>query len=159
MARKKKFKAKKSNSNALQKHNDLGYLDDLQHICKLGLINESRRDWIETTMLKLRDSANIYEHKFGGYLIKCKIDFIHQAPFIFNGKIYFADFYLPKYHTIVEIDGIYHSGLAQGEYDRFRDECFNGHKLKVLRIPNGAVLKEKDIKILLNDFLSKKNKK
>lgn len=146
MAKKtKKFKKK---SGALDKHNSYGYLRDLNHICKLGYIDESKRDWIETTMLRLRDGANIYEHKFGEYLIKKNIEFIHQAPFILSGKIYFADFYLPKHNLIVEIDGLYHSGVAQTEYDRFRDACFGGHKIKVLRLPNSAVMNDRDLDIL-----------
>lgn len=120
----------------------------MSHICKLGKISESKRDWIETNMLRLKECANAYEIDFANYLMKKGIKFIHQAPFILSGKIYFADFYLPNNHAIIELDGDYHNGIAQSEKDRFRDECFNGHKLKVLRIPNAAVLKNRDLDIL-----------
>lgn len=148
--RTKKFKKK---SGALDKHNSYGYLRDLNHICKLGYIDESKRDWIETTMLRLRDCANIYEHKFGEYLIKKNIEFIHQAPFILSGKIYFADFYLPSKNAIIELDGQYHSSVSQSEYDRFRDACFNGHRIKVIRIPNAAVLKDGDLDIFITKLI------
>lgn len=148
--RTKKFKKK---NGALDKHNSYGYLRDLNHICKLGYIDESKRDWIETTMLRLRDCANIYEHKFGEYLIKKNIEFIHQAPFILSGKIYFADFYLPSKNAIIELDGQYHSGVSQSEYDRFRDACFNGHRIKVIRIPNAAVLKDGDLDIFMTKLI------
>lgn len=148
----KKIKAKTKKSGALDKHNSYGYLNDLNHICKIGYIRDSTRDWIETTMLRLRDCANVYEHKFGEYLIKKNIEFIHQAPFILSGKIYFADFYLPKHNLIVEIDGTYHSGIAQSESDRFRDACFGGHKISVLRLPNNAVTNESDLKILTSEY-------
>ena len=146
-------KAKKKQDKKLAEHNDLGYLEDLAHLYKLGAISESKRDWIETTMLGLRDKANCYERIFAKYLMDKKIKFIHQAPFIFSGKIYFADFYLPDHHLIVEIDGIYHEGVTQYKYDRFRDECFNGHKLSVARIPNDVVRNLERVKILLSPFI------
>lgn len=146
-------KSKKQNNDSLKQHNTLGYLADLRHICKLGYIDDSKRDWIETTMLRLRDSANKYEKLFGDFLLSKNIDFIHQAPFIFSGKIYFADFYIPKLNLIIEIDGQYHDGLCQREYDRFRDECFNGNKLNVLRIPNSAVLNKNDLRILVAEYI------
>lgn len=146
-------KYNKKQDDKLTKHNDLGYLEDLAHLYKLGAISESKRDWIETTMLSLRDKANCYEKIFAKYLIDKKVKFIHQAPFIFSGKIYFADFYLPDYHLIVEIDGTYHEGITQYKYDRFRDECFNGHKLSVARIPNDAVRNMEKVKILLSPFI------
>lgn len=143
-------KAKKKQDKKLAEHNDLGYLEDLAHLYKLGAISESKRDWIETTMLGLRDKANCYEKAFAKYLMDKKLKFIHQAPFIFSGKIYFADFYLPDHHLIVEIDGIYHQGISQYKYDRFRDQCFNGHKLSVIRIPNDAVMDAKAVQLLLS---------
>lgn len=148
----------KANGNKpkLIKHNAEGYIDDLKHICDLGIVTSSKRDWIETTMLKLRENANCYEVNFASYLLRKKIKFIHQAPFIFGGKIYFADFYLPTIHCIIELDGDYHNGICQSEYDRFRDECFNGHKIKVIRIPNKATLNEKDLDVLCANVIKQK---
>lgn len=156
--KKKKKKKKKGGkrynkkTSALDRHNSYGYLNDLRHICKLGYINPSTRDWIETNMLRLRACANKYEIIFGEYLSSKKIEYIHQAPFIFSGKIYFADFYLPKHHLIIELDGLYHNGIAQYDYDRFRDACFSGHRVRVLRIPNEAVMNERDLKILTSEY-------
>lgn len=47
----------KANGNRpkLIKHNAEGYIDDLKHICDLGIVNPSKKDWIETNMLKLRE--------------------------------------------------------------------------------------------------------
>ena len=149
-----KNKAKTNgNRSKLVNHNTIGYLDGLNHICKLGRISSSTRDWIETNMLRLRETANSYEIDFAAYLMNKKIEFIHQAPFIFSGKIYFADFYLPKREAIIELDGQYHSGMAQSRKDRFRDECFNGNKIKVIRIPNAAVYNENDLRILLKGIV------
>lgn len=155
--RRKKARAKKKlqkRIDLLDKHNLYGVMEDTVHMCKLGCLTESRRDWIETTMQRLRDSANVYERRLASYLLKRKINFIHQAPFIFSGKIYFADFFLPHKHTIVEVDGIYHEGNTQYQYDRFRDTCFNGHKIKVIRIPNAAINNEKDVELILGPVLS-----
>lgn len=147
---KAKSKAKTNgNKSKLINHNTIGYLDDLTHICKLGRISESKRDWIETNMLRLRECANMYEIDFAAYLMNKGVNFIHQAPFILSGNIYFADFYLPEKHAIIELDGDYHNGIAQSQKDRFRDECFNGNKLKVVRIPNSAVYNEDALKIYL----------
>lgn len=147
------------NRPKLIRHNAECYIDDLKHICEIGVVNPSRRDWIETTMLKLREQANCYEINFSSYLLKKKLKFIHQAPFIFSGKIYFADFYLPEKHCIIELDGDYHNGICQSEYDRFRDECFNGNKIKVIRIPNKATLDEKWLNTLCSDIINKTTRK
>lgn len=143
------------NRSKLIKYNTLGYLEDMNHLCKLGRISESRRDWIENTMLQLRQSANAYEIDFAAYLMKKKIKFIHQAPFIFSGKIYFADFYLPQKRTIIEIDGNYHYGIAQSEKDKVRDQDFNGMRIKVVRLPNSAVYNEDYLKIIFASLKSK----
>lgn len=150
----------KANGNRpkLIKHNAEGYIDDLKHICDLGIVNPSKKDWIETNMLKLRENANCYEVNFSSYLLKKKIKFIHQAPFIFGGKIYFADFYLPEKHCIIELDGDYHNGICQSEYDRFRDECFNGHKINVIRIPNNATLNDRYLDVLCANIIKQKKK-
>lgn len=100
-------------------------------------------------MLKLRSTANCYEIDFAAYLMKKKLKFIHQAPFIFDGKIYFADFYLPAKHAIIEFDGNYHNGISQSEKDKRRDEDFNGMTIKVVRIPNAAVYDENYLKVIL----------
>lgn len=149
---------KKANNDVLMHHSDAGYVKDLKHLCSLGNITPSKRDWIETTMLRLRETSNVYEKKFCSYLLSIGVDFIHQAPFILSGKIYFADFYIPEHHLIVEIDGDYHNGISQSEYDRFWDASFNGHKIKVLRLPNGAVSNEEDLNIFFSEYFPKASK-
>lgn len=141
---------KLSKKDALAYYNTNGYLNDLEHICKIGFIDRNTRDWIETNMTHLRETANAYEIEFASKLLADGVQFIHQAPFIFSGKIYFADFFIPSKHLIIEIDGIYHEGERQSRYDRFRDECFNGHRIRVIRMPNQAVFNDNDLKILLS---------
>ena len=153
MAKKKKNSKKaKTNSNRskLITYNANSYMLDMKHIFELGRISESRKDWIETTMLKLRSSANCYEIDFAAYLMEKGIRFVHQAPFIFDRKIYFADFYIPSKRAIFEIDGQYHDGMAQSEYDEQRSECFEGNRIKVIRIPNAAVYDKYKLDIYLS---------
>lgn len=148
------MKKAKSSTNCLQRHTDCNYEEDLKHIYSLNNINPSKRDWIETTMLCLREKANIYEKKFGKFLLSKHIKFIHQAPFVLSGKIYFADFYFPQQRLIIEIDGDYHQSERQLTYDKVRDTCFAGHNVKVLRIPNNVVNDEQALNILLSKFFS-----
>lgn len=155
-SRKKLNKAKsetKSKRDLLEDHNAYGYISDVRHLGRLGYISDSTRDWIETNMLKLRSSANMYEVEFASYLINKGIGFIHQAPFIFDKKIYFADFFIPSKYVIIEIDGDYHYGQEQRKYDRFRDVCFNGHKISVIRIPNATALRSVDLDIILSEII------
>ena len=91
----------------LEKHNAYSYLEDLNIMGKLFNISKSKRDWIETTRYQLQNSANIYEKTFAEYLHNKKIEFIHQAPYIIDNKIYFLDFYLKDYNIAIELVGQY----------------------------------------------------
>ena len=64
---------------------------------------------------------------------------MHQAPFIIDGKIYFADFFLPKENLIIEIDGVSHDNCAQKQYDKQRDAAFNSYRIKTIRLSNDLV--------------------
>ena len=110
------------------------------HLAKLQT-KDSTKDWIENRMYELRQSANQYERKCIDILKKLNIKFIHQAPFIVDGKIYFADFYFPETNLILEIDGISH--VNKVDYDRERDYAFSSYKIKTTRISNAMVSTEK----------------
>lgn len=146
-------KAKRGDSK-LMCYCDFNYLIDLEHINKLHNISDSYRDWIENTMLELRSKAPIYEHYLAEFLFSEHIEFIHQAPFVLSDKAYFADFFIPSRNVIVEVDGEYHNGIVQRAKDRFRDMCFNGHMVRVIRIPNKATMDKSRLKILLNSILN-----
>ena len=133
--RKKKKEAKYNRMIALS---DEDMIRDYSHLAKLK-VSESRRDWIENTMYELRSKSNKYERKLLQLLRVNKIAFIHQAPFIIDGKIYFADFFLPKENLIVEIDGISHDNCAQKQYDKQRDAAFNSYRIKTIRLSNDLV--------------------
>lgn len=105
-------------------------------------IRRSKRDWITTARWELQERANKYEHLFGNFLIKHKVHFIHQAPFVIDGHIYFADFYLPEKRIVVEIDGDYHNGKYQQAKDRNKTDDLQFAGTKVVCIKNATTLDE-----------------
>lgn len=116
---------------------------------KLFNIPKPKRDWIETTRYQLQDKANIYERIFAEYLHNKKIEFIHQAPYIIDNKIYFLDFYLKDYNIAVELDGQYHDSQFQHGKDKYRDEMFKSINIKTIRINNAEVKDKNRLKIVL----------
>lgn len=158
MKKRKKYNTnKKKKLSSLQKKNDIGYLDDLNHICKLGIISENKKNWIEATMLILREKSTLAEVNCGNFLISKKIKFINQAPFILDDKIFFADFFIPDFNIIIEIDGKYHDSNKQKKLDAIRDFIFNGYKIHTIRIPNAATYNQNNLKIYLDYILNKKS--
>ena len=141
MKRKKKhsnkyISKKDYNSTIVLSNEDV--INDYSHLAKLK-VSESTRDWIETTMYTLRSKANVYERKLIKLLKENHILFVLQAPFVLDGKIYFADFYFPDERLVVEIDGSYHETNSQKSYDIERDRAFKSYNLKTIRVSNGLV--------------------
>lgn len=152
MKQKRKSKKKNTGFKSYNKTIVLSNEDiirDYSHLAKLR-VSENRRDWIETTMYTLRSKANIYERKLIDLFTANKVVFIHQAPFILDGKIYFADFFLPDENIIVEIDGDYHSGISQKSYDKDRDRAFKSYNMKTIRISNELVKEATKLKQILS---------
>ena len=128
-------------------HYDLtSYDDDIDVMASIFNIRKSKREWIVTARLGLQERANKYEHLFGNFLLKQNVHFIHQAPFVVDGHIYFADFYLPEKRIVVEIDGDYHNGLYQRVKDRDRTDDLKFSGAKVIRIKNATTLDENSLK-------------
>lgn len=153
----KSKKARREKQDKIDKYNIENYLTDLDYVAKLN-IPDYRKDWIVTTMYELRDKANIYERKLGNLLINKGIRFIHQAPFVFYGKkIYFADFFIPRLHLVIEVDGQYHQGFAQGEYDAVRDKNFADMGIKTARISNNLVKDDTSLNLYLETLLKGHN--
>lgn len=136
----------------LDQHNIDSYFSDIDYLGRLR-VSEATRSWIEARMYEHRDKANVYEHNFAEFLLDNKINFIHQAPFVFYGKkIYFADFFLPDFHLVVEIDGDYHNGLTQYAYDKERENNFASVKVKTLRISNNTTKNKNALALLLAKY-------
>ena len=101
------------------------------------------------------------ELRFKELLKKLDIDFIHNYP-IWNIKhAYPADFYLPKYDLIIEIDGTYWHNYPEGlPIDHIRTEEISIAKLNVLRIWDTEILLfEQNLFILkaILDFIEVQN--
>lgn len=125
----------------------------MEYLGRLNFVSPRKKTWIEYKMYELRASANRYEHNIAEYLIKRGVKFIHQAPFVFYGeKIYFADFYLPDKRLIIEVDGEYHRGDNQFEYDKERDANFKSIKIQTIRLANAETIDEKTLKLRLSQF-------
>ena len=155
--RKKRYKgvavtAIKRREKILDKHNVENYYSDIEYIGRL-CVSQSTKEWIETNMYVLRGRSNIYENNVGAYLYDKKIKFIHQAPFVFSGKIYFADFYLPEHRLVIEVDGSYHYGDEQFKYDRERDYQFKSMRIQTMRMSNQETMSRKTIELRLSQYI------
>ena len=145
---KKKYN-KKVGKNSLSFYNATNFKEDYKIIGRFCNLSFSKKDWIETTRYKIQSSANKYERLIGEYLINKKIIFVHQAPFMFDDKIYFSDFFIPRMRLIVEVDGDYHNSISQSESDEERDDLFSSLGIKTIRINNNEALDKKQIDMRL----------
>ena len=72
-------------------------------------------------------------------------DFIKKLPMKahrqYNIGNYIVDFYIPKQHLVIEIDGIQHLTCEHKEKDQARDKFLEGEGLSVLRFPNESIRK------------------
>lgn len=90
----------------------------------------------------MRARATPAEKRFRVILEDCcralRTKFIFQEIFVNKktGRNYIADFYVPAFKTVFEIDGGYHQTLEQAKSDLARDKYFIGRKTKVIRILN-----------------------
>lgn len=150
--KKNKFK-KKVVSNRLKEYNKANYIEDYRIIGQFCNLPKSKKEWIEDTRESLKAKVNKYENLFGEYLIKKKIKFVHQAPFIINGKIYFLDFYIPSKRIAIEVDGQYHDSLYQEDYDDVRDYNFNSIGIKTIRIANNETMDANQLDIRLSQLI------
>jgi very-short-patch-repair endonuclease len=78
-----------------------------------------------------------------------------QKPFTDNKKrIYIADFYIPRYRLIIELDGGYHDTPERKKYDGERDRWFLNRGYQVWRMTNkeSEVLTVEDISAKLSTY-------
>ncbi len=57
---------------------------------------------------------------------------------------YIVDFFCPKAHLVIEIDGGHHFSRVGKEYDSLRDEYMKSFELMVLRFSNSDVINKID---------------
>lgn len=54
---------------------------------------------------------------------------------------YIADFWIPKWKTVIEVNGPYHQSKDAQAYDAFRTSVMNSIGIKVTRFTNRDVIK------------------
>lgn len=115
---------------------------DYNYLSRLP-VNKAQKDWIEHTMYELREKANKYEKAVYKALKDKGVEFIHQSPFVLDGNIYFADFYIPALRILIEVDGSSHDSARGVKRDGIRDEAFASYRMVTYRIHN-SVAKDKN---------------
>lgn len=147
----KDFKKEKKNKPVVQSpldiHNISNYIEDYAIISKFSHLPFSKREWIETRRYEHQFSANKYEHILGAYLLSHNVKFIHQAPFVICGRIYFLDFFIPSLRVAIEVDGVAHSYMVQKDRDLNRDKDFYSIGIKTIRVSNDEVKSSKYLDI------------
>ena len=90
-----------------------------------------------------RKNPTIAEKKFENTLKELGIKYEPQKIIQARSKFRIADFYLPEYHTIIEIDGAYYNDPVQQRLDKDRSAALLGRKkvLRIIRITNNQVMK------------------
>ncbi len=72
-------------------------------------------------------------------------DFLKRLPIKthrqYNIGNYIVDFYIPKKHLVIEIDGVQHLTEEHKEKDQTRDKFLEGQGLRVLRFSNESIRK------------------
>lgn len=64
---------------------------------------------------------------------------VYQYPVIFSGGYVIADFYLPRFGVILEIDGGCHQSPDQMKKDAAKDNAYRTHGYQIVRIKNSEV--------------------
>jgi len=102
---------------------------------------------------ELARKATPSEKQFKRKLLSINISFSFQKPFSNNKKLYIADFFIPSFSLIIELDGGYHNTEEQMQYDEDRDIWFKRHGFNVWRMTN-----EKSRKITKDEILAQLGK-
>lgn len=94
--------------------------------------------WMEKNAIVLKRKMPAEENVvFNGIPKRLRKFAKRQHPFRINGRVYFADIYIKRVQSIIEIDGGYHT--TRTDKDKLRDEDFMSIGIKTIRIPNEAV--------------------
>lgn len=100
------------------------------------------------------------EKTFKALLKSLKIEYDFQHIIYGGNSFYIADFYLPQYKVVIEIDGGYHDTKVQQEKDKIRTFSLreNGVK-KVIRFKNNDLVDTNRCREKLKDIIDKLEKK
>ncbi len=95
---------------------------------------------------ELRKNQTPAESKLWSILRKAKTKIYRQR--VVHGFI--ADFYIPKYNIIIELDGEYHGDQEQVILDIEREEILKSDGFQIIRFTNEQVMK--DIKFVIDSI-------
>lgn len=118
------------------------YAEDFKKANKDSIKKKPRKDESKLAPLgrdyrkKLANKATPAEKRFRSKLTSFNFNFNFQKPFDDGKKLYIADFYIPLFGLVIELDGGYHSTLKQQEYDHTRNEWFGKRGYNVWRMTN-----------------------
>lgn len=94
---------------------------------------------IASVVRKMRATPTASERLMQSKLRAAGIAAIYQYPVVFTESYFVADFYLPKFGVILEIDGDCHLSEEQRRKDNQKDTAYKTHGFHVVRILNRDV--------------------
>lgn len=124
------------------------YAKDMLDIRRMP-VSENTKLWITERVVEMQMKSSKAEKFFGEILVSKNILFKHKAPFVFSGfakpEIKFADFFFPKFNTVVEINS--HDG--EKKLDKDRSDFFKRKGIKVVSISSADAMSEAKVNKLL----------
>lgn len=114
--------------------NNLQYRINDKIVDRLGFISASKREWIRDTRWGLLDKATFTESEIVKRLTEAGIDVWQKAPFVFNGKTYFAGMFLPLKGLVVEVAKKNISVSQLYGAMKQRKQAFETHGIKFLLV-------------------------
>lgn len=132
----------------------------IKPIC--GRVKEEKfSKWIDDTYKELKKTSTKSEEQLYHRLERCLGKRIkRQAPFVIDGKVYYADLCVKSLKLIIEVDGGYHSTAHQKIKDEKRDEAFKSIGYTTIRCSNDEATSKNYSKELLKhiNFLKEEKK-
>lgn len=116
---------------------------------RIKSLNSNKIKWAEAQALKMRINPTPIEKAMTNCLDFFPITYIQQKPFYIKSKeglierIYIVDFYLPKYKTIIEMDGKFHKDTQEYDDVRTMDIKRQNKGIKIVRFTYKDLKKNK----------------
>jgi leucyl-tRNA synthetase len=106
----------------------------------MSKINKYRKKLSIKRSKELLENATYHERFFKTLLVRWKIKhYFQKVIFTDDYRFYIVDFYIPKYRTVIEIDGASHD--TNKDYDKRRTERLKKSGIrKVVRFKNNEVV-------------------
>ena len=131
--------------------------EDAELFRALTVIKPEKESWIKSQVERMREGATKSEINVAHFIDQMGVHFVSQAPFYDKGldSVYIADFYIPRGHFIIEVDGGSHSAIGKMGKDLVRDEYFMKEGYRVIRIKNGETESPGKMAIILSDLIAR----